>query len=54
MKQTSTRALAVAAAARAIAVASAAAGHADDEASAVFGIALPAGYRDWPVVSVAH
>lgn len=31
-----------------------AAGGADDEASAVFGVALPTGYRDWPVISVAH
>lgn len=26
----------------------------DDEASAVFGVKIPPGYRDWPVISVAH
>ena len=31
-----------------------AAGGTDDEASAVFGVKIPAGYRDWPVISVAH
>ena len=54
MRWTSTRAPAVAAAACVIALATIAAGSADDEASAVFGVKLPAGYRDWPVVSVAH
>ena len=29
-------------------------GAADDEASAVFGVKIPIGYRDWPVISVAH
>jgi hypothetical protein len=29
-------------------------GRADDEAVPVFGIKLPAGYRDWKLVSVAH
>jgi hypothetical protein len=28
--------------------------HADDEADPVFGIKLPAGYRDWKLISVAH
>jgi hypothetical protein len=27
---------------------------ADDEASAVFGIKLPTGYRDWQLITVAH
>ena len=27
---------------------------ADDEGSAVFGVTLPAGYRDWRLISVAH
>ena len=31
-----------------------AAGGADDEASPIFGVKLPAGYRDWRVISVAH
>ena len=31
-----------------------AAGSADDDASPIFGIRLPAGYRDWQLISVAH
>ena len=31
-----------------------AAGGADDEASAIFGVRVPPGYRDWAVISVAH
>src|SRR5882757_3076918 len=31
-----------------------AAGHADDQPAPIFGIKIPSGYRDWPVVSVAH
>ena len=30
------------------------AGRADDEAVPIFGIKIPAGYRDWKMVSVAH
>jgi hypothetical protein len=29
-------------------------GHSKDEAVPIFGIAIPAGYRDWKLVSVAH
>jgi hypothetical protein len=29
-------------------------GAGDDDASAVFGVKMPSGYRDWPVISVAH
>ncbi len=29
-------------------------GHADDEATPLFGIKIPPGYRDWRLVSVAH
>jgi hypothetical protein len=29
-------------------------GHAEDEASPIFGIRIPAGYRDWRLISVAH
>jgi Cytochrome P460 len=29
-------------------------GHADGEAVPIFGIKIPAGYRDWRVISVAH
>ena len=31
-----------------------ASGHADDEASPIFGIKIPPGYRDWRLISVAH
>jgi hypothetical protein len=31
-----------------------AAGGADEEVSPVYGVRIPAGYRDWPVVNVAH
>jgi hypothetical protein len=30
------------------------AGSADDEGSPIYGVKIAAGYRDWPVVSVAH
>jgi hypothetical protein len=30
------------------------AGGADDESSPIYGVKIPAGYREWPVVSVAH
>jgi hypothetical protein len=35
-------------------LASTAAGHDDDQTAPIFGIKIPPGYRDWPVVSVAH
>jgi hypothetical protein len=31
-----------------------AAEHADEEAAPIFGIKIPAGYRDWRLISVAH
>jgi hypothetical protein len=31
-----------------------ASGHADGEANPIFGITIPAGYRDWRLISVAH
>ena len=31
-----------------------AAGHAGGEAAPIFGITIPAGYRDWKLISVAH
>ena len=37
-----------------IGLASRAVGHVDDETAPIFGIKIPPGYRDWPVVSVAH
>jgi hypothetical protein len=48
--------LLVAVAAMAVVVASSApaSGPADDEAEPIFGIKLPAGYRDWKLISVAH
>lgn len=54
MKRISARARAVVAAMCVTASLSIAAGIADDGASAVFGVRLPEGYRDWPVASVAH
>jgi hypothetical protein len=30
------------------------AGHADEEVDPVFGIKMPAGYRDWRLISIAH
>jgi hypothetical protein len=30
------------------------AGGADDEGSPIYGVKIPGGYREWPVVSVAH
>ena len=48
------RVAALAAAGCAVALLPATAGVADDGASAVFGVTLPAGYRDWRLISVAH
>jgi hypothetical protein len=31
-----------------------ASGHADGEAAPIFGVKIPAGYRDWRLISVAH
>jgi len=31
-----------------------ASGHADEEAAPIFGVTIPAGYRDWRLISVAH
>ena len=30
------------------------AGHADEEATPIFGVKIPPGYRDWRLISVAH
>jgi len=46
--------VAVAVAAGALASLAPASGQANEEASPVFGIKIPAGYRDWKFVSVAH
>ena len=37
-----------------VAFTASASGHADGEAAPVFGVKIPAGYRDWRVISVAH
>jgi len=29
-------------------------GHADEEAAPIYGVKLPAGYRDWPMISIAQ
>jgi hypothetical protein len=44
----------VVAAACAVAFPSLTSGEADDNSSPIFDIRVPAGYREWPVVSVAH
>ncbi len=46
--------VAVAAVAGVFTAMSAASGQADEEASPIFGIKIPRGYRDWPMISVAH
>ena len=54
MPRTSMRALAIAATCAAAAAIPVLAGRAEDEASAVFGVRMPAGYRRWQLISVAH
>lgn len=54
MQWKSAQAFAVAGAAFVIACMPIAAGSADDEASAIFNVKIPAGYRDWQMISVAH
>jgi hypothetical protein len=51
---TSTLAVAAAALACVIAFTTATAGHASDEAAPIYGVTIPAGYRHWELVSVAH
>jgi Cytochrome P460 len=46
--------LAVASLAGIVAFTAPASGHADEEASPVFGVKIPPGYRDWRLVSMAH
>jgi hypothetical protein len=46
--------VAVLALAGVIAYAAHASGRADQEAAPIFGVTLPAGYRDWRLISVAH
>jgi len=54
MKQTSLSSAAFAAVACVVALLPVAAGSADDDGSPIFGVKLPAGYRDWRLISVAH
>jgi len=54
MKRISRLVLAVALAASVIASLPFTTGRADDEAAPVFGVKLPAGYREWRLISVAH
>ena len=54
MKRLSLFALAVATAACVIASVASTAGGADDDASPIYFITIPAGYRQWELVSVAH
>ena len=46
--------VAVGALAGAVATLAPAAGQSDREASPIYGVAIPAGYRDWKLISVAH
>ena len=46
--------VAVAAVAGVVATMAPASGQADGEAAPIYGIKIPAGYRDWKLVSVAH
>ena len=54
MERTSIWSSVVATAAFIIALMPVAVGGADDEASPIFGVKLPAGYREWQMISVAH
>jgi hypothetical protein len=54
MKPISSRAFAAAMAACIIASMSCTAGRADDEASPIFGVKIPTGYRAWEMVGVSH
>jgi len=46
--------VAVAAVAGVVAFTVPASGHADEQAAPIFGVAVPPGYRDWKLISVAH
>jgi Cytochrome P460 len=46
--------VAIAAVAGVVASTAPALGHADEEASPIFGVKIPAGYRDWKLISVTH
>ena len=54
MKRIALLLLAVAAVSVIVAPAYRGAGHADEEATPIFGVTIPPGYRDWRLVFVAH
>jgi hypothetical protein len=54
MKRLAFLLVAVATTAGVLALSSPASGHADDKTAPIFGITIPAGYRDWRLISVAH
>jgi Cytochrome P460 len=54
MKRIAFLLVAVAAVAGFVAFTVPASGHADEQAAPIFGIKVPAGYRDWKLISVAH
>jgi hypothetical protein len=54
MKRIAFLLLAVVVVAAVFAITAPASGHADEEATPLFGIRIPPGYRDWKLISVAH
>src|SRR5215469_14317814 len=54
MKRIALLVLAFAAAAGAVAFTAPVVGHADEEAAPIYGVKIPLGYRDWPVISIAQ
>ena len=54
MKRIAFLLVAIATVAAVVASSARAFGHADDDASPIFGVTLPPGYRDWKLISVAH
>jgi hypothetical protein len=54
MKRIALLLVGIAAVAGVVAITVAAARHPDEQAAPIFGIKIPAGYRDWKLISVAH
>src|ERR1700758_1133573 len=54
MKRIAFLLVAVAAVAGIVAYMAPAAGHADGEAAPIYGVKIPAGYRDWKLIAVDH
>jgi hypothetical protein len=54
MKWIASLLVAVATVAGVVASSAPASGHADEEATPIFGVKIPPGYRDWRLISVAH